>query len=47
VTLTGSGFWQKEGTYHARFTFLPTEENMAQVVERLSRFQTRFMNKYG
>jgi alanine transaminase len=47
VTLPGSGFGQKEGTYHTRITFLPTEENMTEVVERLSGFQTRFMNKYG
>jgi alanine transaminase len=38
VTVPGSGFGQKEGTYHARITFLPTEETMADVVERLSRF---------
>jgi alanine transaminase len=46
VTVPGSGFGQKEGTYHARITFLPSEENMAEVVERLSRFQIRFMNQY-
>jgi alanine transaminase len=46
VPLPGSGFGQKEGTYHTRLTFLPSEQNMSEVVERLSRFQTRFMNKY-
>jgi alanine transaminase len=47
VTLPGSGFGQKEGTYHARITFLPSEQNMTDVVERLSRFQTKFMNQYA
>jgi alanine transaminase len=47
VPLPGSGFGQKEGTYHVRMTFLPTEQNMSEVVERLSRFQTKFMNLYG
>jgi alanine transaminase len=47
VTIPGSGFGQKEGIHHVRITFLPSEENMSEVVERLSRFQTRFMNTYG
>jgi alanine transaminase len=47
VTIPGSGFGQKDGTYHVRMTFLPSEEHMTDVVERLAKFQTRFMNKYG
>ena len=43
----GSGFGQKEGTYHFRTTFLPPESEMDSVIERLSVFTTKFMNKYA
>jgi alanine transaminase len=43
----GSGFGQKEGTYHFRTTFLPPESEMDSVIERLTVFTTKFMNKYA
>jgi len=43
----GSGFGQKEGTYHFRTTFLPPESEMDAVIERLTVFTTKFMNKYA
>ena len=43
----GSGFGQKEGTYHFRTTFLPPESEMDSVIERLTIFTTKFMNKYA
>jgi aspartate/methionine/tyrosine aminotransferase len=43
----GSGFGQVEGTYHFRTTFLPQEDKMDGVNERLGKFHTDFMSKYG
>lgn len=43
----GSGFGQKAGTQHFRTTFLPPEEDMEEVVQRLSAFHTAFLSKYG
>lgn len=45
--LVGSGFGQKPGTLHFRTTFLPPEEDMAEVAERLSAFHTAFLAKFG
>merc|ERR1712137_37791 len=42
----GSGFGQRDGTYHFRTTFLPKEENMDEVNSRLARFHASFLNKY-
>ena len=47
VVVPGSGFGQKPGTYHFRTTFLPEPEIMDQVIERISKFQPKFMEKYG
>lgn len=46
VTVPGSGFHQKEGTYHVRTTFLPPEDQMESVIRRMTSFQTYFMEKY-
>jgi alanine transaminase len=43
----GSGFGQVEGTYHFRTTFLPKEDKMDGVNERLAKFHTDFMSKYS
>jgi glutamate--glyoxylate aminotransferase len=45
-TVPGSGFGQAPGTYHLRTTILPTEEKMADVVQRLQKFHAAFMAKY-
>jgi alanine transaminase len=47
VVVPGSGFGQAKGTYHFRTTFLPPEEDIGGVVEKLSRFHVSFMKKYG
>ena len=47
VCVPGGGFGQKEGTAHFRITFLPSEEDMDNVVERLTRFHKSFLAKYG
>jgi len=43
----GSGFGQKPDTYHFRTTFLPPEDQMDSVMERLGSFHKQFMNKYS
>ncbi len=42
----GSGFGQKDGTYHFRTTFLPPEDKMDAVCERIEKFHNAFLNKY-
>jgi len=42
----GSGFGQKEGTWHFRATFLPPEEKFDSFIQRISTFHQDFMNKY-
>jgi alanine transaminase len=43
----GSGFGQVDGTYHFRTTFLPQEDKMDGVNERLGKFHADFMSKYS
>lgn len=43
----GSGFGQKEGTFHFRTTFLPPEEAISSVVSRLKGFHEAFMARYS
>jgi len=42
----GSGFGQKDGTFHLRTTLLPPENDIQQVVERMADFHTKFNAKY-
>jgi len=42
----GSGFGQVDGTYHFRTTFLPQEDQMEKVSERLAKFHSEFLAKY-
>jgi aspartate/methionine/tyrosine aminotransferase len=42
----GSGFGQSPGTYHFRTTILPSEKEMAKVVELFAKHHVEFMNKY-
>ncbi|CAH3041889.1 unnamed protein product [Pocillopora meandrina] len=46
VPIPGGVFTQKEGTYHFRLTILPSEEKIAPMHERLSKFHKEFMDKY-
>ena len=43
VTVPGSGFGQKKGTFHFRTTILPSETEIDQVIDRLGAFQERFL----
>ncbi|KAL9655751.1 hypothetical protein ABK040_004979 [Willaertia magna] len=46
TTVPGSGFQQKEGTYHFRTTILPPESQIESVVERMAKFHAKFMQTY-
>lgn len=47
VTVPGSGFRQREDTYHVRTTILPPEDQIESMVERIRKFQYAFMAKYS
>jgi len=42
----GSGFGQREGTYHFRITFLPPEDQIDTVVESIKKFHAEFIAQY-
>jgi len=42
----GSGFGQRDGTYHFRTTFLPPEDQIDGVLSKVAKFHGEFMNKY-
>lgn len=42
----GSGFGQKEGTYHFRTTILPTVDKLTEMLERFRKFHDSFLTKY-
>jgi len=42
----GSGFGQKEGTWHFRTTFLPKEDDLKDVLQHMKAFHQKFMDKY-
>eukprot|EP00850_Spirogloea_muscicola_P014570 SM000105S13915 [mRNA] locus=s105:455478:459851:- [translate_table: standard] len=46
-TVPGSGFGQKEGTFHLRTTILPQEEMMPKIVDKIKRFNADFTAKYS
>lgn len=46
VVVPGSGFGQVDGTWHFRTTFLPPEEKMDEVLQRLTAFHTKFLEAY-
>eukprot|EP01129_Flabellula_baltica_P012756 TRINITY_DN5801_c0_g1_i2.p2 TRINITY_DN5801_c0_g1~~TRINITY_DN5801_c0_g1_i2.p2 ORF type:complete len:243 (-),score=68.83 TRINITY_DN5801_c0_g1_i2:8-736(-) len=43
----GSGFGQKEGTFHFRTTFLPQEKDFDRVMKDLVDFHMNYVNKYN
>lgn len=47
VTVPGSGFQQVKGTLHFRTTFLPQEDAIGAVCDRVVGFHRRFLEKYG
>ncbi|TMW68812.1 hypothetical protein Poli38472_006280 [Pythium oligandrum] len=46
VVVPGSGFGQKDGTWHFRSTILPPEEDINEVIEKTAAFHAAFMDKY-
>jgi aspartate/methionine/tyrosine aminotransferase len=42
----GSGFGQKEGTYHLRLTFLPDEERLTKAMEAFASFHADFTRRW-
>jgi len=48
MTVPGSGFGQKEGTYHCRMTNLVTPtEDLEETLQLLKKFNTKFHEKYN
>jgi len=47
VVVPGSGFFQKEGTWHYRITILPAEEKLPKVLDRYEAFHKAFIAKYS
>ena len=46
VVVPGSGFGQREGTWHFRSTILPPERDFDRVIAAISSFHRAFMDKY-
>lgn len=46
VVVPGSGFGQKEGTWHFRSTILPPEEDVDEVIRKTGAFHAQFMDTY-
>ncbi|KAL3687631.1 hypothetical protein R1sor_013940 [Riccia sorocarpa] len=46
-TVPGSGFGQKEGTFHIRTTILPSEQEMPAMMASFKRFNDGFMAQYS
>ncbi|XP_068789636.1 alanine aminotransferase 1-like [Struthio camelus] len=43
----GSGFGQREGTYHFRMTILPPTEKLQVLLQKLSQFHAKFTKEYS
>ena len=43
----GSGFRQREGSFHFRTTILPSEDRFDDIIKRFTDFQSRFMAKWA
>jgi len=46
-TVAGSGFGQKEGTFHFRTTLLPPRDQIEYVVKSLAKFHAEFTSRYS
>lgn len=44
-TVNGSGFGQAEGTHHLRIAFLPSKEQLAEVLPKWVEFHNRYVNR--
>eukprot|EP00483_Globobulimina_turgida_P003070 UN03075 len=47
VFVPGSGFGQKDGTFHFRTTILPPKDQIQKVVKSLATFHKMFIKKYS
>ena len=47
VTVPGSGFGQKEGTFHFRTTILPPDDSLDEVIALLKVFHTKFLQRFA
>ena len=47
VVVPGSGFGQADGTHHFRTTILPSEDDIQEVCDRMSKFHADFMKQYS
>jgi len=47
VLVPGSGFGQRDGTYHFRTTILPPENMVHSVIESLRTFHNNFIRRYS
>merc|ERR1719231_388131 len=43
----GSGFRQKDGTFHFRTTILPPEDQFDEIIEKFTTFHQGFLKKYS
>jgi len=43
----GSGFLQRDGTFHFRTTILPPEDDMDDVINKFRSFHAEFTKKYS
>ena len=42
----GTGFLQRDGTFHFRTTFLPMEDQIVSYIDKLKSFHATFCSKY-
>ena len=47
VCVPGSGFGQKDGTYHVRMTILPPDDMFASMLQKLEAFQVELHKEWG
>ena len=47
ATTPGSGFGQKDGTFHFRTTILPPEDKLQQFCDDIKKFHLHFLAKYA
>lgn len=43
----GSGFGQKQGTYHFRTTILPQPDKLKAMLDKFAKFHSEFLKKYN
>jgi len=46
IVVPGSGFGQRNGTWHYRITILPQEDKLKRVLERMKSFHMKFLKEY-